>query len=330
MTVVVPPVISTNPASQTLIEGSNATFLVDAGGTPPLSYQWRFNGQTVPSATNSSFTRLHVQCSDAGDYDVVATNLAGSVTSLVAILTVSSPPVITLQPGNQTVVAGQPADFSVNATNDCGGDLAYQWQFSGTNLVGATNSAFTVTNAQPADAGSYAVLVTNSAGAITSAAAVLTILLPPVVEFTASPTNGVAPLTVYFTNLTTLATAFHWDFGDGNSSTNTNPVNTFTTPGSYTVQLTAVGPGGTNSLIHANAIVVSEPPPILFLGPQDQTNFIFFFTTVTGRTYEVQYKDSLDAPTWLLLQTVTGDGSPNFITNPVSTPEQRFYRLRLP
>ena len=67
---------------------------------------------------------------------------------------------------------------------------------------------------------------------------------PPVVAaFTADPTNGVAPLTVYFTNLSSGAMDYAWDFGDGGVSTEINPANTYTNAGTYTVSLVAVGAG---------------------------------------------------------------------------------------
>src|SRR5206468_2432249 len=81
---------------------------------------------------------------------------------------------------------------------------------------------------------------------------------PPVVvaDFAAEPTTGVSPLTVVFTNLSTGATIYSWDFGDGNISGNVNPTNTYTNAGSYSVSLTAIGPGGTNTLTRTNYVVV--------------------------------------------------------------------------
>ena len=68
---------------------------------------------------------------------------------------------------------------------------------------------------------------------------------PPVIaDFTAQPTSGAVPLTVYFTNLSSGAGSYSWDFGDGNSSSIPSPVHTYTNAGGYSVSLTAVGPGG--------------------------------------------------------------------------------------
>ena len=63
--------------------------------------------------------------------------------------------------------------------------VQYQWQFMGTNLLGATNQSLSLTNVQPADAGSYRVIVSNSSGSSTSAVAWLTILPAPKVAFVA-------------------------------------------------------------------------------------------------------------------------------------------------
>ena len=93
LTVLVPPSILTPPRSQTVNQGGTATFSVEAGGTVPLSYQWRLIGVDVGGATSSDYSMANVQTSHAGDYAVVVTNACGSVTSVVATLTVNRVPV---------------------------------------------------------------------------------------------------------------------------------------------------------------------------------------------------------------------------------------------
>jgi PKD repeat protein/subtilisin-like proprotein convertase family protein len=92
---------------------------------------------------------------------------------------------------------------------------------------------------------------------------------PPVVSFEADPTNGMAPLTVVFTNHSSGATNYYWSFGDGNSSTSDNPANVYTNAGTYSVTLTGIGPGGTNSLTVTPCIVVTnncfEETTVLFV-----------------------------------------------------------------
>ena len=83
------PAITGQPQSQTVTAGSSATFSVVASGQA-LAYQWRFNGGNIAGATSSSYTIAIVQSGNAGNYDVVVSNGSGTVTSAVAVLTVSS------------------------------------------------------------------------------------------------------------------------------------------------------------------------------------------------------------------------------------------------
>jgi uncharacterized repeat protein (TIGR02543 family) len=92
-----------------------------------------------------------------------------------------TPPTITSQPASQTVIAGGTASFSVGAS---GTGLSYQWTFNGSNIAGATASTYSKANAQVANAGNYAVIVSNSGGSVTSGPAVLT------VNYTLSTTAG--------------------------------------------------------------------------------------------------------------------------------------------
>ena len=84
------PSISQPPLSKTVPLTANTTFTVGAIGTPPLFYQWRKGGSPIGSATGSSYSLSNVQLPDAGSFDVVVTNFVGSVTSSVAVLTVST------------------------------------------------------------------------------------------------------------------------------------------------------------------------------------------------------------------------------------------------
>ena len=83
--------ISIQPTSISVKLTSNATFAVTATGLPVPAYQWRFNGTNIPGATVSSYTRTNVQPGDVGNYSVVITNIAGSITSSNAVLTLIPP-----------------------------------------------------------------------------------------------------------------------------------------------------------------------------------------------------------------------------------------------
>jgi len=83
-----PPTVTVPPRSQSVPLEQSASFGVAGAGTPPLNYQWQFNGTNISGATTNPFTLASVQLSDAGIYSVVITNLWGSVTSSPATLTV--------------------------------------------------------------------------------------------------------------------------------------------------------------------------------------------------------------------------------------------------
>jgi uncharacterized repeat protein (TIGR02543 family) len=80
--------ITAPPQSQTAIVRTNVTLSVSATGTAPIFYQWRFNGATLPDATNATLPLVNVQFAQAGTYSVVVSNSVNSATSDGAVLTV--------------------------------------------------------------------------------------------------------------------------------------------------------------------------------------------------------------------------------------------------
>jgi hypothetical protein len=109
---------------------------------------------------------------------VVVSNPVNTVTSAAAVLSVNPaiPPSIAQQPASVSVRANDAVSFAVTASGTA--PFSYQWQFRGANIVGANGPTYTIPQVQNGDAGPYAVVVTNAAGAVTSAAATLTIAPP--------------------------------------------------------------------------------------------------------------------------------------------------------
>jgi hypothetical protein len=87
-----PPTIVSQPTNQTTTLGGTASFTVTAGGTLPLSYQWSLNMTNIAGATNATLLLANVQLNQAGNYAVLVSNVAGSVSSSNAVLTVNLPP----------------------------------------------------------------------------------------------------------------------------------------------------------------------------------------------------------------------------------------------
>lgn len=97
---VIDPLITTQFTNQNLNIGQTVTLNVGAAGTSPLNYQWRLNGTNLTITTTSSLTLTNVQRTNAGFYDVIVSNMFGSVTSSPALLTVN---LVTLDTLNSSV-----------------------------------------------------------------------------------------------------------------------------------------------------------------------------------------------------------------------------------
>jgi hypothetical protein len=195
--IVIPPLITSHPAGQTGIGGSNVSFAVTATGTAPVVYRWLKNGAGLTNGTkfsgvSSSLLNIAtLTTNDAGNYSVVITNAAGSVTSSVAALTVLLPPTFTLQASNRAARLGTNTVFRAAATGTA--PLAFQWFKDGSpladggNVSGANSNVLALTLLTTNDAGAYSLVVSNRAALIASSNALLTLLLPPVI--TLQPTN---------------------------------------------------------------------------------------------------------------------------------------------
>ncbi len=82
------PALALQPQVQTLSQNSNLVLQAVAGGSPPLAYQWFLNGTGLAGATGSSLLVPNAQFSNAGVYSVQASNTAGTVSSLAAVVNI--------------------------------------------------------------------------------------------------------------------------------------------------------------------------------------------------------------------------------------------------
>src|SRR5208337_4088311 len=106
------------PISQTVNAGQSVTFTAAASGTPTPSVQWQVlaaNGGTsytnIPGATSTTYTFMTIAAQSGNLYRAVFTNANGPATTTAATLTVIASPVVTTNPSNQTVNAGQSVSF---------------------------------------------------------------------------------------------------------------------------------------------------------------------------------------------------------------------------
>jgi len=388
------------------------------------------NGGTYsPPASITNGQSFYLRWADAND---PSADNAMAVDNFAISFTLSNPPPPVVAGFTGSPTSGVAA-LSVAFTNLSSGATNYSWDFGDGNGSADTNQSNTYSNA-----GTYTVTLTATGPGGTDTLVRTNYVVvanppPPVViaDFAGGPMSGVAPLSVVFTNLSSGATAYSWDFGDGNNSVAAAPGNTYTNAGTYTVGLTATGTGGTNILFRTNYILVLGPPQLVinpatldfgmvFTNTTAQASFVisntggtllsgtatvalnpffildsapvsnlgftvpalsstnlalgfsptlagqfsdvvefasngggstnsisgqgvnapvlltpvisgpdlvFTFETIVARAYAIEYKDALEAPAWLPLQTVSGDGTLKMITTPVSLADRRFFRL---
>ncbi len=195
----VPPTVAVPLKGSTNLVGSPVTLTIVVNGSVPMGFQWRRGAVILTNIVSmnrtSSYTINSLTLTDSGSYRVIITNsgnFAPGIASATAAILVVEPPAITNQPQSLLVEAGVNATFAVGASGTA--PLRYQWSFEGAGIPGATNSTYTVTNAQIANAGAYRVVVSNVGASVTSAVATLSILGQPTLSGPELLPNGHARL----------------------------------------------------------------------------------------------------------------------------------------
>jgi hypothetical protein len=339
LSVISPPAITTQPLNATVVVGSNFSFSVVASGTAPLNYQWLLNGGAIFGATSSSFSRTNAQTSDAGNYSVQVSNLAGVAISSNATLSILVPPSITTQPISLAVAAGSNAAFSVSASGTL--PLSYQWLRNGTEISNATASSYTRTNSQTADAGNYVVVVSNAGGSATSQVAVLTVNNAPVLAAISNQTMH-AGSTLRFTNSATdldappQHLAFSLDTGAPpgaaiDAATGIFSWTTATSQASSTNTLTVkVSDDGVPSLTNSRSFVITVVPPLSIASiTASNGSVVLRWNSIPGLTYRVQYKNDLGQGAWTSISPdIVASGPTASMADSIGL-GQRFYRIQL-
>jgi alpha-tubulin suppressor-like RCC1 family protein len=260
-----PPLIVTQPASQTVLAGSNVNFSVLATGNGPLSYQWYFNGNTltdtarINGSTSANLSISNLDYSDTGNYSVVVSDMYGSATSSVATLTVPFPPGFSQQPQDLFTNAGTGAGFSATVTGTP--PIALQWFFNdapltdGGRISGSATANLTVSNLQTNDSGPYWLVASNFAGMATSSVATLTVVIPPPVITTQPLGRSVPPgfSTVFMAAASGSGLAYQWQLNGTNilgatQTSYTNPAVSLNNVGAYQVIVSNGGGSVTSSV----------------------------------------------------------------------------------
>ena len=187
------PSITLNPTNQSVTVGQTASFSVAATGTAPLNYQWKKNGVAVNGASSSAYSTPATSSSDnGGQYTVVVSNSAGSVTSSAAILTVNAS--IPLLQVTSSQLAGGTVGSAYSATlSASGGTPPYSWSVSsGTLPTGLSLSSTGTLSGTPTVAGAFpfTVAVKDAASASASASLSINVVGLPPLQITSSQLPG--------------------------------------------------------------------------------------------------------------------------------------------
>jgi gliding motility-associated-like protein len=262
-----PTATITAVSSNTMIGcgASNATVTLGStvNSTNTANLNW------LPS--NTSNPTLGVTTAGVYTLEVVDAVNGCSVTTQYTVTGSSTPPQnvdagagVSIPCGTNTVVL----NGTTTSTN-----VSYTWTGpSATSIVSGGNT----TNPLVDEAGTYTFTVTDNLTGCQTSTAVVVSQASVNISFTADQTSGIAPLNVNFTNTSTGATSYSWNFGDGNTATTQDASNIFTASGSYIVTLTSTSgcPGTYTMEIIVNDGLTLEIPNV-FTPNNDNVNDVF-------------------------------------------------------
>lgn len=245
----VQPDFSWNQTSSSCSAPFDITFVNQSAGPGTLSYQWSLGNTNSSTATNPSTT---YPANTAYPITLTATSSYGCQASVTKNVTFQGGPPTIAGPDNACL--NSPVTFQ-NASSPT--PVSSSWDFGDGTTSTQTNPEKTYTST-----GTFTVTLTstnNSCTSTTSKQVNVTTSLPA--SFTSDKTGGCkTPTQVTFTDQTSGSTSWHWDFGDGETSTEQQPKHTYNTPGTYDVKLNVVtGSGCASSLTKVQAVTISTP-----------------------------------------------------------------------
>ena len=222
--------------------------------TDATSYLWDFGDSQTSTAVNPNHTY-----NSAGTYTVTltATNACGSDDEIKVNYITVNPCVAPVADFAGNPTSGE-LPLAVSFTNQSSDAASYLWDFGDSQTSTAANPNHTYMTA-----GTYTVTLTatNSCGSDDEVKVdyITVTCTPPTAAFSGTPTSGDAPLVVDFSDVSTGATSWSWNFGDGGTATTQNPSYTYTAEGTYTVVLTVSNACGSDMATMIDYITVTQP-----------------------------------------------------------------------
>lgn len=243
-----------------------------SGGTGPYTYSWSPSGGNSAAATGLSATTYTCTVTDANGCSATTTVTLTQPTPLT-----ESTSVIDADCANPTGTAtATPAGGT--------GPYTYSWSPSGGSGQTATGLP----------GGTYTCTVTDANGCTTTSTASISNIQSINGAFGASPTSGAIPFTVNFTDNSTNAVSWNWNFGDNNTSTAQNPSNTYTSGGVFTVTLIVTNSSGCSDTAYITITSLAESEltmPNVFTPNDDGSNDVFLATQVNITSFKCEIYD---------------------------------------
>lgn len=235
-------------SSTCLGQATQFTYLANPFPSTIASYNWSFGDLGSSNQENP----LHTYTS-ASLYNVTVNVIDNTGCPAGITLPISVNPIPVANFGYSNGCAGIPANFYDSSTVNPGMITGFQWSFGGSNTSVLQSPQFIFDSA-----GTYPVHlnILSAAGCSDSITKTISIIELPVAGFTMSAVSGSPPFTVSFTNTSTGATAYHWDFGDGNNSTLINPSSIYTDSGEFVIRLIAFNPEGCSDTVFKSVYVL--------------------------------------------------------------------------
>jgi len=256
-----PAVLITAPTNGQVV--TNATISLSADAVTEFETVTNvafYYGNTLAGSTQSSPFSATWNNVTNGTYvlTAVAFNSLGlTSTSAPVSITVASGFAFATSPLSQTIGVSNNATFSVTTT---GTPASYQWQFNGTNVSGATQSSYMVSNAPLSASGIYTVVAVNNGQSITSAPATLTVLGPPTLGPISIVTNG-SDIVLSVSASDSVPFYYKWELNGNGIPGATNGNLNGTAIISYTITNAEPFDSGDYQVVVAN-IVASENSPV--------------------------------------------------------------------
>jgi hypothetical protein len=316
LTVLIPASITQQPQSTPVIRGSTneatygqstntVVFSVTATSNSDITYQWRFNGDNIDGATNSTLVLNNVSLADNGSYDCVVTDAVGPIVSQPATLTVAVQPFFTRHPQPITALQGETVTF--NVLNRGTEPFGYRWRRSSVNLYSTNGGvtyfpSLTLFNVSSANAGLYTVVVTNAAlaGGVLSQGGSLTVQS----DFDGDGAGDLWEIQNGF--MTNAMSTDGFDDTDGDGMTNAQEFRAGTNPNDPA------------SVLKVTQFTAGEPATIRFVA-------------VANRSYTLQFTDDVSSGNWSNLAHMVSrtTNRTETVTDPAPGPS-RYYRLVTP